>query len=232
MRTRAACSTRLDTTSWEGQPRRIEPHGAGRLSAERSPQAAQKLAVSCGRSPRHTAHLYEAQVLVVAAAGNGKRDSCTGYYDSVTTPHKLLVGSTTEGGELSYFSNYGACVHVQVPPSRSARMRPPASDRPPQRPPASDHTPATTRQRPPTRPLALPHRAPPRTCAGPRLRHPGCGNRPKQHCHRVQVGHQYGGAACLGRRRPGPCAGPDPLGGASEGDSSRRRGGGLPRPCF
>ena len=133
-----------------------------------------------------TPHFHEAQVLVVAAAGNSGDESwydpiehCKAHYDPVTTPDKLLVGSTTEGGALSYFSNYGACVHVQVPPSRSARMRPPASDRPPQRPPASDHTPATTRQRPPTRPLALPHRAPPRTCAGPRLRHPGCGNRPK-----------------------------------------------------
>ena len=68
MRTRAACSTRLDTTSWEGQPRRIEPHGAGRLyAATRSPQAAQKPAVSCERSPRHTALSRS------AGAGRGRR---------------------------------------------------------------------------------------------------------------------------------------------------------------
>ena len=93
----------------------------------------EKLAVSRGRSLRHTA-LYEAQVLVVAAAGNERRNpcGCTGIYcdpvyNPVTTPDKLLVGATTSGGELSSFSNYGACVHVQVPPpphphpKRSAR---------------------------------------------------------------------------------------------------------------
>ena len=57
-----------------------------------------------------------AQVLVVAAAGNSAADPCASYYNPITTPDKLLVGSTTEGGSLSSFSNYGACVHVQVPP--------------------------------------------------------------------------------------------------------------------
>ena len=75
-----------------------------------------------GRSP-DTPHFHEAQVLVVAAAGNSGHESwydpatmCTDYYDSCTTADKLLVGATTSGGALSYFSNYGACVHVQVPP--------------------------------------------------------------------------------------------------------------------
>ena len=72
-----------------------------------------------GRSPTDTLHVYcslrSAQVLVVAAAGNSAADPCASYYDPITTPDKLLVGSTTEAGELSSFSNYGACVHVQVP---------------------------------------------------------------------------------------------------------------------
>ena len=58
--------------------------------------------------------LFEVQVLVVAAAGNSATDPCRWYYDSVTTPYKLLVGATTKGGALASFSNYGACVHVQV----------------------------------------------------------------------------------------------------------------------
>ena len=62
-----------------------------------------------------TPHLYEAQVLVVAAAGNSATDDCGEKYDNVTTPDKLLVGATTEGDRASHFSNYGACVHVQVP---------------------------------------------------------------------------------------------------------------------
>ena len=75
------------------------------------------MAVSCGRSPKHTA-LFKVQVLVVAAAGNSASDWCTSIYDPVTTPDKLLVGATTKGGALASFSNYGACVHVQVLPPR------------------------------------------------------------------------------------------------------------------
>ena len=50
------------------------------------------------------AELLNAQVLVVAAAGNSATDWCSSYYDPITTPDKLLVGSTTEGGSLSGFS--------------------------------------------------------------------------------------------------------------------------------
>ena len=159
--------------------------------------------------------------MVVAAAGNSASGSdwCTRDYDSVTTPDKLVVGATTNLDEASSFSNYGACVHVQVFPSRSARMRPPASD----------HTPATARQRPPARLPALPYRDPPRMCTGPRLRHPGCVGWLKQHRHHHPQWHPHGGAACLGRRRPAACGGPDPLGGASQGDYSRRRRGGRSR---
>ena len=63
------------------------------------------------------AALLDANVMVVAAAGNSASDPCTNYYDSDATFNKLLVGSTTEGGQLSGFSNYGACVHVQAPGS-------------------------------------------------------------------------------------------------------------------
>ena len=65
--------------------------------------------------------------MVVAAAGNSAADWCTFDYDPMydpdTTPDKLLVGATlslvwqlTSWGILHYLSNYGACVHVQVPP--------------------------------------------------------------------------------------------------------------------
>ena len=70
--------------------------------------------MSCGRSP-DTPHLYEAQVLVVAAAGNSDENPCEWYYDPDTTPDKLLVGATTNKDYLAGYSNYGACVHVQVP---------------------------------------------------------------------------------------------------------------------
>ena len=60
------------------------------------------------------------------------------------TPDKLIVGSTTDLEEASYFSNYGACVHVHV------------------RSPAATHLPA--RPLPHTEPPA-----PPRVCAGPWL---------------------------------------------------------------
>ena len=67
-----------------------------------------------------TPRLFEAQVLVVAAAGNQGTNLCTAYYDPVTTLDKLLVGATTWAPwpsspiALASFSNYGACVHVQV----------------------------------------------------------------------------------------------------------------------
>ena len=74
-----------------------------------------------------TPHLYEAQVMVVAAAGNERTNKCTSLYDPVTTPDKLLVGSTTNRDDASSFSNYGACVHVQVPPpNRTAPAPTPA----------------------------------------------------------------------------------------------------------
>ena len=50
----------------------------------------------------------------MASAGNSATDSCASYYNPITTPDKLLVGATTPGGKLASFSNYGACVHVQV----------------------------------------------------------------------------------------------------------------------
>ena len=50
----------------------------------------------------------------MAAAGNSATDPCASYYNPITTPDKLLVGSTTQWGALSSFSNYGACVNVQV----------------------------------------------------------------------------------------------------------------------
>jgi hypothetical protein len=71
-----------------------------------------------GLAQARTARLRTAQVLVVASAGNSAADDCSVRYDPIRTPDKLLVGSTTQTGELSWFSNYGACVHVQVPPSR------------------------------------------------------------------------------------------------------------------
>ena len=69
-----------------------------------------------GRPDTHHTFTMRTQVLVVASAGNSAMDACPGRYDPIRTPDKLLVGSTTEGGSLSGFSNYGACVHVQVPP--------------------------------------------------------------------------------------------------------------------
>ena len=51
----------------------------------------------------------------MASAGNSASDWCTSsYYDPITTPDKLLVGSTTYLDKASSFSNYGACVHVQA----------------------------------------------------------------------------------------------------------------------
>ena len=93
----------------------------------------------------------------MAAAGNSAADPCTWYYDPVTTSDKLIVGSTTDGDDASYFSNYGACVHVQVltPPHpaprshlcMSARQRPAVRARPPARPPP-DRAPAAHVRRP------------------------------------------------------------------------------------
>ena len=58
--------------------------------------------------------------MVVASAGNSGKNDCRTRYDPVTTPDKLLVGSTTKLDKASSFSNYGACVHVQVPPPHRA----------------------------------------------------------------------------------------------------------------
>ena len=72
-----------------------------------------------GRPDTHTARLRTAQILVVASAGNSAEDPCSGdypRYDPIRTPDKLLVGATTQGGALAYYSNYGACVHVLVTP--------------------------------------------------------------------------------------------------------------------
>ena len=70
-------------------------------------------------------------MLVVAAAGNSGHESgynsvamCKSHYDPVTTSNKLLVGSTTDRDQGSYFSNYGTCVHVQVPASHAQPSTP------------------------------------------------------------------------------------------------------------
>ena len=128
-----------------------------------------------------TPHFHEAQVLVVAAAGNSATDPCRTYYDPVTTPDKLLVGATTKEGALASFSNFGACVHVQVLlPSR------PVAHNPAPFPPVHVHVflPAAAHPRarlPPA--FTLPPRPqlrrrcrtepPPRVCPGPRPIHPG-----------------------------------------------------------
>ena len=83
----------------------------------------------------------------MAAAGNSASDPCPWYYNPDTTPDKILVGSTDRNDDASWFSNYGACVHMQafIPgPCMSARV--PQGGRP--------------RSRHPTH--ALP---PPRVCA-------------------------------------------------------------------
>ena len=190
------------------------------------------MAVSCGRSPKHTA-LFKVQVLVVAAAGNSASDWCTSIYDPVTTPDKLLVGATTKGGALASFSNYGACVHVQVLPPRrliahSARNPLP----PPPRLPVHACPPVAARPhfRPSPQPRPCRTEPPPRLCTGPRLPHPGCVGGLKQHRHRHHQWHQHGGATCLRRRRPAARGRLNPLSGAGQGDDPRRRGGGLHRP--
>ena len=70
-----------------------------------------------------TARLRSAQILVVAAAGNAAKDNCASTYNKTTTKDKLLVGATNQSDALWVDSNYGACVHVQVPsPSRHPRL--------------------------------------------------------------------------------------------------------------
>ena len=98
-----------------------------------------------------TPRLFEAQVLVVAAAGNSAEDPCTRYYNPITTSDKLLVGSTASGHSASWFSNYGACVHVQVfnlLPRAHTRSCPPVSGHPPTRP-LPHGAPAARVRRPP-----------------------------------------------------------------------------------
>ena len=56
------------------------------------------------------AALLNANVLVVAAAGNSWTNPCAGYYDPLTTFDKILVGSTSRSDDASSLSNYGSCV--------------------------------------------------------------------------------------------------------------------------
>jgi hypothetical protein len=102
-----------DTTSWEAPLTRAPRRRATLLSQEERPEAGCELWEAMG-GRLDTPHFHEAQVLVVAAAGNSATDPCGTYYDPVTTPDKLLVGATTKEGALASFSNFGACVHVQV----------------------------------------------------------------------------------------------------------------------
>ena len=79
------------------------------------------------------AALLNANVLVVASAGNSQRNRCRRLYDPLTTFDKILVGSTSRSDGASSFSNYGPCVHMQVfetphprpwrPPCQSASGR-------------------------------------------------------------------------------------------------------------
>ena len=91
--------------------------------------------------------------MVVAAAGNSAADSCSWYYNPDTTLDKLLVGSTTNSDDASYFSNFGACVHVQVStprlcPPEPTRACSPASGRPPPAHPLPHEAPAARVRRP------------------------------------------------------------------------------------
>ena len=191
----------------------------------------------------------------MASAGNEAKDSCVERYDPITTPDKLLVGSTTEAGKLSSFSNYGACVHVQVPfplrpPAPPTLRTAPATRCPPGNPcrcctclpdvahvcqPSRPPTSACARPRH-TSTLILPTSSPSpnhrHACAhtGPRLQYQGGGYWLKQHQNRIQKRHQHGGSACVRRCRPGARGGLDSLGGAGEGSDHRRLGGGLHRP--
>jgi hypothetical protein len=155
-----------DTTSWEAPLTRAPRRRATLLSQEERPEAGCELWEAMG-GRLDTPHFHEAQVLVVAAAGNSATDPCRTYYDPVTTPDKLLVGATTKEGALASFSNFGACVHVQVllpsrpvahnpasPPTRACACLP-ASGRPPARPLAPRLHPAPASSAPP----AMPHGA-------------------------------------------------------------------------
>ena len=66
----------------------------------------------------------EFKYMVGNSGGHSPVTMCTEYYDPVTTPNKLLVGSTTDRDRASYFSNYGTCVHVQVPASHAQPSTP------------------------------------------------------------------------------------------------------------
>ena len=183
-----------DTTSWEAPLTRAPRRRATLLSQEERPEAGCELWEAMG-GRLDTPHFHEAQVLVVAAAGNSATDPCRTYYDPVTTPDKLLVGATTKEGALASFSNFGACVHVQVLlPSR------PVAHTPATLPPSHPCMCMSSCQRPAARPCArlppaftLPPRPqlrrrcrtepPPRVCPGPRPIHPGGVGWLKQHRH-------------------------------------------------
>lgn len=65
---------------------------------------------------------HEANVLVVAAAGNSQMNACD--YSPAGAPEALTVGSTTSGDALSHFSNHGPCVDIQAPGSAIVRVWP------------------------------------------------------------------------------------------------------------
>ena len=157
-----------DTTSWEAPLTRAPRRRATLLSQEERPEAGCELWEAIG-GRLDTPHFHEAQVLVVAAAGNSATDPCRTYYDPVTTPDKLLVGATTKEGALASFSNFGACVHVQVllpsrPVAHSARNPAPL-------PPVHVHVFLPAAGRPPVRPLAPCLHPAPASSAPPAMPH-------------------------------------------------------------
>ena len=56
---------------------------------------------------------YEADVLVVAAAGNDAEDAC--YMAPANVPMVVGVGATTTGRNVWSGSNWGACVDLWAP---------------------------------------------------------------------------------------------------------------------
>jgi serine protease len=62
-----------------------------------------------------TKHLFDAGVLVVAAAGNNNGDACR--YSPANTPTAVTVGATDIADKKASFSNYGTCVDTYAPGS-------------------------------------------------------------------------------------------------------------------